>query len=189
MSFIFDYTNYNPREIDRESIQIPDLESGEISRDTYSFLCESRLRWEQYSTEEQSCLAYSYSERVKVCRNTDRKLYIVQDFVNFQQYFLGVGCSLVEKDRRLPLSSIPSPKNRNFAYEWREVTDIFPQLPCQATLPSYSVGYPSGYRNCVLEFEDDSCLLIKDSRAIGVRYENIVVSLTHLSRRDLDNCV
>ncbi len=153
--------------------------------------CESSLRWEQYSAEEQSCLAYSYNERLKVRRNTDRKLYIVQDFVNFQQYFLGVGAKLVAKDRRLPFFSIPSPRQRNFALEWREVTDVYPQLPCQATLPSYSTGYPipSGFRNCVLEFEDNSCLLIKESRAIGVRHENTIVSLTHLSKKDLDNCV
>ena len=191
MSIILDYTNYNPREIGSESRHLSDLESGEISRDKYSFLCASSLRWERYSAEEQSSLAYSYNERLKVCRNTDRKLYIVQDFVNFQQYFLGVGAKLVDKDRKLPLGSIPPPKHRNFAYEWREVTDVYPQLPCQATLPSYSTGYPteSGYRNCVLEFEDNSCLLIKESRAIGVRYENIVVCLTHLSKKDLDNCV
>ena len=49
---------------------------------------------------------------MKVC--TDRKLYIVQDFSNFQQQFLGVGARLVEKDRRLPICSIPSPADRNF---------------------------------------------------------------------------
>ncbi len=97
----------------------------------------------------------------------------------------------MEKDRRLPLSSIPAPKNRNFAHEWREVTDIFPQLPCQATLPSYSSGYPteSGCRNCVLEFSDNSCLLIRNGRAIGVRFQNIVVCLTQLSKEDIGNCV
>ena len=111
----------------------------------------------------------------------------MQDFVNFQQHFLGLGCSLVDKDRRLPSSSIPSPKCRNFAHDWRAVTDVFPQLPCQATLPSYSTGYPIelGCKNCVLEFDDNSCLLIKDSSAIGVRYENIVVCLTPLSKEDI----
>ncbi len=191
MSLALDSNNYNPKNIDKESPQIPDLESGQISRDKYSFLCGSKVIWDQYSVQEQSCLAYSYGERLKVCRNTDRKLFIAQDFVNFQQHFLGLECSLVEKDRRLPLSSIPAPRDRKFAYEWREVTDVFPQLPCQATLPSYSSGYPteSGCRDCVLEFSDDSCLLIKDSRAIGVRFQNIVVSLTHLSKEDIDNCI
>ena len=109
--------------------------------------------------------------------------------LNFQQHFLGLDCSLVEKDRRLPFSSIPSPKKRNFAYEWREVTDTLSQLPCLVTLLSFSTGYPTdiGCTNCTLEFSDGSCLLI--SRAIGVKFQDIVICLTKLSKDDIDNCV
>ena len=104
MSLALDSNNYIPREIHKDSPQIPNLESGEISRDKYSFLCGSKVLWDRYSVDEQSCLAYSYGERVKVSRNTDRKLFIAQDFVNFQQYFLGLDSSLVVKDRRLPFT-------------------------------------------------------------------------------------
>ena len=95
MSLALDLNNYNPRKIDKNSPQIPNLESGEVSRDKYSFLCGSQKLWNRYSANEQSCLAYSYGERLKVARNTDRKLFIAEDFVNFQQHFLGLDCSLV----------------------------------------------------------------------------------------------
>ncbi len=191
MTLALDSNNYNPRNINKESPQIPNLESGQVHKDKYSFLCGSKVIWDSYSTQEQSCLAYSYGERLKVCRNTDKQLFIAQDFVNFQQYFLGLDCSLVKKDRRLPLSSIPAPRERKFSHEWREVTDTFPQLPCLATLPSYSSGYPTdlGCTDCILEFSDNSCLLIRNSRAIGVKCQDIVISLSHLSREDIDNCI
>ena len=191
MSLALDSNNYNPRKIDKNSPQIPNLESGEISRDKYSFLCGSKVLWDRYSESEQSCLVYSYGERLKVARNTDRKLFIAEDFVNFQQHFLGLDSSLVVKDRRLPFSSIPSPGKRNFAYEWREVTDTFPQLLCQVTLLSFSTGYPTDIActNCILEFSDGSCLLIKDSRAIGVKFEDIVICVTKLSKVDINNCI
>ncbi len=191
MSLALDLNNYNPRNIDKNSPQIPNFESGEVSRDKYSFLCGSRKLWNRYSVNGQSCLVYSYGERLKVARNTNRKLFIAEDFVNFQQHFLGLDRSFVEKDRRLPFSSIPSPSKRNFAYEWQEVTDTFSQLPCLVTLLSFSTGYPTdtGCTNCILEFSDGSCLLIKDSRAIGVRFQDIVICLTKLSKVDIDNCV
>ncbi len=107
MSIYMDFNNYNPRNINSSSHYIPEFESSEYNRNKYSFLCGSKAVWEQYTVAEQSCLAYSYNERVKVCRNTDKRFYIVQDFNNFQQHFLGVGARLVEKDRRLPTCSIP----------------------------------------------------------------------------------
>ena len=78
MSLPLDLNNYNPRNIGKNSPQIPSLESGEVDRAKYAFLCGSRALWDLYSEPLQSCLVYSYVQRVKVARNTDRKLFIVE---------------------------------------------------------------------------------------------------------------
>ena len=92
-----DYTNYNPRNIDSSSQFLPEFEFSQYNRKKYSSLCASDKVWDHYSLAEQSCLAYTYDERVKVSKNTDQKFYIVHDFNNFQRYFLGTGARLWRK--------------------------------------------------------------------------------------------